>query len=205
MLILVIGGSGSGKSAYAEDLTIRLSGKMPRYYLATMQARDEESRKRIIRHRKLREGKGFVTVEQPRRIWEALNGMTSGSRQGGTDDGRTGGEQEKLPRCALLECMSNLAANEMFSGEKIGEDEAADQIFQGIVTLNRGLAHLVVVSNNVFEDGMLYDPSTMAYLRLLGKLNRELAKAADRVVEVVAGIPLALKEPERTEGIKWES
>ena len=63
------------------------------------------------------------------------------------------------------------------------------------------LDHLVIVTNNVFEDGISYDAGTMAYLRALGRINAALVKRADRVVEVVVGIPVILKEPaqERTE------
>lgn len=41
MLALIFGGSGSGKSAYAENLAVRLSAA-PRYYLATMVSCDGE-------------------------------------------------------------------------------------------------------------------------------------------------------------------
>ena len=53
MIALVTGGSASGKSAIAEDLAVRLQGRK-RCYLATMEATDEESIRRISRHRELR-------------------------------------------------------------------------------------------------------------------------------------------------------
>ena len=62
MMILVTGGSGSGKSAFAEDCVIAC-GEMPRICIATMYPFDEESRKRVKRHRDMRFGKGFETVE----------------------------------------------------------------------------------------------------------------------------------------------
>ena len=58
MMILVTGGSGSGKSAFAEDCVVSF-GKTDRIYIATMYPFDEESRKRVQRHRKMRQGKGF--------------------------------------------------------------------------------------------------------------------------------------------------
>ena len=61
MLALVTGGSGSGKSAWAEDLVLSL-GEGRRIYIATMYPFDEESHRRIERHRKMRAGKGFETV-----------------------------------------------------------------------------------------------------------------------------------------------
>ena len=52
---------------------------------------------------------------------------------------------------------------------------------------------LVIVTNNVFEDGIVYDTSTMEYLRALGSINVRLAERSDAVVEVIAGIPVARK------------
>ena len=59
MLILVSGGSGSGKSAFAEDL-ITASGLETKIYVATMQAWDAEGEARVARHRAMRAGKGFA-------------------------------------------------------------------------------------------------------------------------------------------------
>ena len=64
MLILVSGGSASGKSEFAESLVLQ-SGCDRRYYLATMIPYDEECRRRISRHRKMRAAKGFETIEVP--------------------------------------------------------------------------------------------------------------------------------------------
>ena len=63
MIHLVIGGSGSGKSEFAENL---LEDSQRKYYIATMQVYEEEGRKKVARHRRLRAGKGFQTIEQPR-------------------------------------------------------------------------------------------------------------------------------------------
>ena len=52
------------------------------------------------------------------------------------------------------------------------------------------MAHLVIVSNNVFEDGILYDQTTMDYIEATGQINGQLARMADEAVEVVAGIPV---------------
>ena len=62
MMILVTGGSGSGKSAFAEDCVVSC-GETERIYIATMYPFDEESRRRVQRHQKMRQGKGFETVE----------------------------------------------------------------------------------------------------------------------------------------------
>lgn len=194
MMVLVMGGSGSGKSDYAENTADLLSKKyndlksfgfkdaknpenMKKYYLATMQVFDEEGRRKAARHRKLRSGKGFVTIEQPAEIQQTLYKMEAG--------GRT----------VLLECLSNLAANEMFSGEKPkSEAHVVEKILKGVEKLKEETTHLVVVSNNVFEDGITYEETTMEYIRAMGKLNQRLAVLSDRVVEVVAGIPVIIKQ-----------
>ena len=49
------------------------------------------------------------------------------------------------------------------------------------------------MTNNVFEDGVCYDQSTMNYIKAMGIVNRGLAAMAEHVVEVVAGIPVVVK------------
>ena len=189
MITLVLGGSGSGKSAYAEHL---LDGKTNKYYIATMQVYDAEGEKKVARHRKLRAGKGFITIEQPRAIGEV--DFPEGAQQAEEISDGAGQNVKKLPRCALLECMSNLVANEMFSGEEIvPEEEVVRQILQGIKILATNVDELVIVSNNVFEDGISYDATTQAYIRALGRINTGVAALADTVTEVVVGIPVPVK------------
>ena len=176
MMALIIGGSGSGKSAYAEDYMVSISEDRKKYYIATMQIYDEEGKRKVERHRMLRGGKGFSTIEQP------------------VDIGKAAEKMEAEDRTALLECVSNLTANEMFSGEVPGTEEViTEKIVGGIAVLNRELTHLVIVSNNVFEDGNVYDKTTMAYIRAMGRINQKLAEMADEVVEVVVGIPIVIK------------
>ena len=90
MLTLVIGGSASGKSSFAERLAVQ-SG-LPRYYVATMRVWDAESEKRVARHREMRREKRFETLECPLRLDELIV-----SERG----------------VILLEDMGNLVANEL--------------------------------------------------------------------------------------------
>jgi adenosylcobinamide kinase/adenosylcobinamide-phosphate guanylyltransferase len=53
---------------------------------------------------------------------------------------------------------------------------------------------MVIVSNNVFEDGQIYDEATMEYIKAMGEINTKLALMSDKVVEVVVGIPIIIKE-----------
>lgn len=186
MITLITGGSASGKSDYAENYTVQISGGSIRYYLATMQALGREEQVRIERHQRLRMGKGFVTIEQPLSVSAALKKMEN--------FGQTG-QARSVGKVALLECMSNLTANEMFADEEPKFCEmVADKIMGDIELLSKELKHLVIVTNNVFEDGIAYDEATMEYMRALGSINERLAVMADRVVEVVVGIPLTIKE-----------
>lgn len=182
MMVLVIGGSGSGKSAYAEDMAVFLAQDrvgniaMNKYYLAAMQVFDEEGRSKVERHRNLRKGKGFLTIEQPTGISFALDKMETGDRT------------------VLLECIANLTANEMFKGGKAETKmQVVEDIIYGMQQLKEQTTHLVVVGSNVFEDGISYDKTTMEYIDAMGMIHRKLAKLSDMVVEVAAGIPIKIK------------
>ena len=208
MITLITGGSGSGKSAYAEKYICHASnekGCKEKYYIATMQVFDDEGQRKIDRHRRLRAGKGFITIEQPRDIQDAVSKLQSENCL-------------KTGRLALLECMSNLVANEMFppvdasdTKEAGGKKEALDEpenmrdyentlisrvskkVLKDVSILSENVAELVIVTNNVFEDGVCYDESTMNYIKAMGAVNRGLAAMAESVVEVVAGIPVEVK------------
>ena len=95
MFVLITGGSGSGKSEYAENRAVMLSKKegLLLYYIATMKPFGEEGKRRVERHRRLRSGKGFFTIEHYVNLKQLI-----------------------LPGegVVLLECLSNLTANEMF-------------------------------------------------------------------------------------------
>lgn len=179
MFHLITGGSGSGKSAFAESCILDFQGKN-RIYIATMFPFDEESRRRIRRHREMRKEKNFSTIE----CYTGLSEL------------EIGGDAD-----VLLECMSNLTANEMYQENGAGEN-TPEQILAGIERLKHQVRNLVVVTNEVFSDGIAYDPDTMRYLSYLGKINQEMGRMADRVTEVVYGIPVPVKRIERTERIE---
>ena len=165
MIYLITGGSGCGKSTWAEKL-IDSMPREGRIYIATMQVYDQESEKRVARHRAQRADKGFYTLE-----WEkdlAAAPVAVGS-------------------IVLLEDLVNLTANEMFDGG----DPA--RIAPALQALARKCRHLMMVTNDVFSDGLSYDASTREYLRQLAQVNRQAALLADCVVEVVYSSPLALK------------
>ena len=149
MMTLILGGSGSGKSAYAEDYLLRAAGDKKKYYIATMQIRDAEMQAKVDRHHRLRQGKGFTTIEQSTALEQAVLQMEPAG-------------------AALLECMSNLTANEMFSGEQpVDRQTVITKILQGMEGFRKQADPLVIVTNNVFEDGIIYDDPTMEYIAFI--------------------------------------
>ena len=176
MFTLVIGGSASGKSEYAERHVLSLSTPEKispqsgnRIYIATMQPFGEDARARIARHHAMRRDRGFVTIER----YTDLSGLT-------VPEGSS----------VLLEDMGNLVANEMFSKKN---PETAAAVLAGTDQLLLQCAHLTIVTNEVFSDGKTYEKETLHYLCELATVNRTLAARADHVVEVVCGIPNILK------------
>ena len=166
MFSIVTGGSASGKSEYAENIVPNTGSRV---YLATMEPFGTEAETRIARHRKLREGKGFKTIECPVNIgncFEACRG-----------------------RHVLLEDLPNLVANEMFSSHAHSTAGIAEQILE----LARISESLICVTGILTADGRVYDESTMKYLKELAAIERTLAAHADRVIEVACGRGSELK------------
>ena len=99
MITLVTGGSGSGKSAYAESLLYSCEGI--RYYIATMQIYDAEGEKKVERHRKLRAGKGFLTIESPMNVGKIqfVCAGESGRNTGRKQRGKGSAAQKRNRRC----------------------------------------------------------------------------------------------------------
>ncbi len=97
----------------------------------------------------------------------------------------------------LLECMSNLLANEMYREEgQIKRENGWEAVALQVLAIARQAAHMIVVTNEVFSDAAEYDEETERYIRLLGRINCELSEKADRVTEVVCGIPVLRKGEE---------
>lgn len=179
MIITIIGGSASGKSGIAEDMICRLAGDKNKYYIATMQVTedDEEGIKRVEKHRDQRKDKDFVTIECPHGLGNALDRMN-----------------DKESKNILLECMSNLVANEMFFGsEIIDKDTTVSNVSEGIKNLVKECENIVFVTNNVAEDGRNYDATTMSYIEALGQINAMLFDMSDEAYEAVVGIPVRIK------------
>ena len=191
MMELVTGGSGSGKSAYAEEALCgpasfpdRGQGNETgtqqdgqRYYIATMPSWDKETEKKIAKHRAMRAGKGFCTLEWYTDFEERLERADCPGMEGAD---------------ILVECLSNLTANEMYMEGGAGKN-TADAVIRGILCLRDRCRNLVVVTNDVFSESAEDSPEMRIYKETLGRINCALAEAADRVTEVVCGIPCTVK------------
>lgn len=203
MLHIVYGGSASGKSSYAESFAMSLQGEGRLLYIATMYPYkwntteiDPETMQRIERHRAMRADKGFDTVECYRHVEHIV---------------------AKRQDVLLLECMSNLLANEMYLeqdsddgglAETMSEVEktgvgmsetmspVSNKIVQALIDLSTRVQELVIVTNDVFSDGgsLTYDESTREYVKNLAEINCALAREAATVTEVVCGIPVIVKK-----------
>ena len=203
MLHIVYGGSASGKSSYAESFAMSLQGEGRLLYIATMYPYkwntteiDPETMQRIERHRAMRADKGFDTVECYRHVEHIV---------------------AKRQDVLLLECMSNLLANEMYLeqdsddgglAETMSEVEktgvgmsetlspVSKKIVQALVNLSTRVQDVVIVTNDVFSDGgsLPSDESTREYVKNLAEINCALARVAETVTEVVCGIPVIVKK-----------
>ena len=165
MIYLITGGSGCGKSTWAEKLAESLpAGK--RIYIATMHVYDRESEIRVQRHRAQRAGLGFRTIECEKDLASV---------------------EADLESAVLLEDLVNLTANEMF------DNGDPNRIVPALRNLAERCCHLIMVTNDLFSDGVIYSSSVQEYLRRLADINRQAAAIADCVIEVVYSIPVALK------------
>lgn len=173
MILLITGGAACGKSAHAERFCMAKGSK--KLYLATMRPFGEAARSRIERHRKLRECKGFETLERETHL-EALSFPNTYDT-------------------ILLEDIGNLVANEMFANSAEPEDDTAlaARIASGVLELLTNTQMLALVTNEVFSDSVVYSPETEHYRRLLGEVNTRIAQKADVVFESVCGILVPLK------------
>jgi adenosylcobinamide kinase / adenosylcobinamide-phosphate guanylyltransferase len=167
--LFVLGGARSGKSRYA------VASQPPHArvtFVATAQARDGDMAARIERHRAERP-RAWVTVEEPFDLVGRLRSFTGDA--------------------VIVDCLTVWAANRMLHGDP---DDAilADADALGLLIARRLFA-ITIVSNEVGEG---VHPETAEGLRfrdLLGMINQRVAAVSDRVVLMVAGIPLEVKTP----------
>jgi adenosylcobinamide kinase / adenosylcobinamide-phosphate guanylyltransferase len=168
-LTLVLGGARSGKSRYAESLVA--ASPPPWTYVATAQAQDAEMAGRIAHHR-ARRGAGWHTIEAPHDLAAAIDAAPAGA--------------------ILVDCLTLWLTNRMLAKSDIDGDIDADTGGVEAALARRG-GPAVLVSNEV-GSGVVPDNALARRFRdLQGRLNQRLAAGADRVILVVAGLPLIVK------------
>lgn len=171
MIIVVKGTPDSGKSALAEKLCCELAGTMKKYYIATMVPYGEAGIERIRKHRKMREGKGFETIEKS----DSLDRIE---------------EAFFREECTcLLECVSNLVGNEMYADKNhnLNDSELKSLIIESIKNLGSKVTNLVVVTNEFPKEMDGYDDETRRYVHITDIVNDELKKYGDKVYEYREG------------------
>ncbi len=169
--VLVLGGARSGKSAYAQALAE--SAAPERCYLATAEPGDAEMAARIARHRAAR-GAGWTTREEPLALVEALFA-----------EARPG-------RVVLVDCLTLWLTNLMLAGR-----DAEGDALRLSQALGRLEGPVLLVSNEV---GLGIVPDTALgrdFRDLQGRANAAIARAADAVVFLAAGLPRLIKPAPR--------
>jgi adenosylcobinamide kinase / adenosylcobinamide-phosphate guanylyltransferase len=167
---LVLGGARSGKSHYAQLLASRYQRVT---FVATARPSDAEMRERIARHRRERP-RSWKTVEAPLALPETIT------------------SESHTADLLLVDCLTLFVANAMRRNQRKPRSArlATEQVCHAI---RASTASVIVVSNEVGSGIVPAYRSGRIYQDLLGEMNQEIAKIADKVVLMIAGIPLTLK------------
>ena len=172
---LVLGGAHSGKSAFAEQL-VGESG-LARIYLATATAGDDEMRSRIAHHRE-RRGDGWVTIEEPMALVDALT------------------REATHGRAVLVDCLTLWLSRTMDALDIWSDLSRAGLVEERIAELadawSRTPRLVVAVSNDIGSGVVPADPGTRLFRDLMGRLNTTISLASDQVLWTIAGRTLPL-------------
>ena len=180
-LTFILGGVRSGKSSYAMELAERRGGSVA--FIATAEALDEEMKQRIIQHQAER-SKSWRTMEIPHNLAQYLEGNII--------------EED----CVILDCLTLLVSNIVTLHSKDTDNPPVKTLFnigisegKRILTMiNNGQSDWIVVSNEVGLGLVPPYPMGRVYRDLLGELNKLIAKEADEVFFMLAGIPMRLEK-----------
>jgi adenosylcobinamide kinase/adenosylcobinamide-phosphate guanylyltransferase len=177
-ITLIMGGARSGKSSYAERLAAQLGQDV--LYIATAQAGDGEMAARIKNHRRSRPAH-WRTLEAPLAVGAALAQL-----------------EPPPPQVLLLDCLTLLVSNLVLKLEQEplpAVEQAALAEVDALVAAQRQLdVPLLVVSNEVGLGLVPPYPLGRVYRDVLGRANQHLAAQAARVLFMVAGLPLTVKD-----------
>ncbi len=164
---LVLGGARSGKSRYALEFGESLSGN--RVFIATAQGFDVEMRGRIARHRADRDS-SWRTVEEAVAVWDVI------------------GRECRVGRVVVLDCLTLWLNNVMLHERDVEAD-----IERSVACLEGVKGDVILVSNEI---GLGLVPDTelgREFRDLHGRMNQRVAAVCDRVLFMVAGLPVVVK------------
>jgi adenosylcobinamide kinase / adenosylcobinamide-phosphate guanylyltransferase len=168
---LILGGARSGKSRYAQELASAFQSVV---FIATARPNDSEMRRRIAEHRRQRSS-SWTTVESAENLDRVL------------------GEQGRTADLLLVDCLTLYLANIM--GRKRSQwHQVRSHMRRLCEAVRKTRASIVIVSNEVGSGIVPVYRSGREYRDLLGELNQQIATVADRVVFMVAGLPLTVKD-----------
>ena len=169
-ITLVLGGARSGKSRYAQELA---SGFERVTFIATARAGDTEMRKKIDQHRRDRPS-NWKTVEAQRNLERVID------------------SESRFANVLLLDCLTFYAFNLMTA--KHGARAHKKHIQELGHAIQAARSSVIAVSNEVGSGIVPEYRSGRVYRELLGQMNQAIAKIADNVVLMVAGIPVTIKK-----------
>jgi adenosylcobinamide kinase/adenosylcobinamide-phosphate guanylyltransferase len=178
--IFISGGCKSGKSYHAQILAQKIQQEQPQqkhfplYYLATMVPSDHEDLQRINKHQRERAGWGFETIEVSKNILSVLKTCN-------------------VNGTFLLDSITSLLANEMFTENGTVVDEASEKLLRELVLLAETLKNIIFVSDFIYSDACFYDPATETFRKGLALIDRKLAGICETVLEMSCGIVIAHK------------
>ena len=174
-LYLITGGARSGKSRYAETLARQLGGDDV-LYIATLEALDEELKRRAARHRRQRPA-AWRTVETPLEVAPAI--------------------AKSLEAVILLDCLSGFVTNLLLKFEVLGEEEALEAVLRAVDnlvnTLKSSDKQIIVVTNEVGHGVVPAYPLGRWYRDALGLANQRVAYEADAVCLMTVGLAQVLR------------
>lgn len=177
-LTFILGGARSGKSAYAQELAQKCGNTV--LYVATATAGDDEMKERIQAHRAERPT-DWRTLEAPLNVAEAIQQELT----------------QQPANIVLLDCMTLLATNVILelpenASQKEADDALKSEVDALLACIKRSNAQWIIVSNEVGLGLVPPYPLGRIYRDALGRANQQLAKHADRVIMMVAGIPATI-------------
>jgi adenosylcobinamide kinase / adenosylcobinamide-phosphate guanylyltransferase len=176
-IILVTGGSRSGKSEYAQKVAEMLPG--PRAFIATCPMIDSEMQFRINKHQEVRRGRGWETIEEPLKIETVI------------------GNAQKF-NALVVDCLTLWINNLLYEAHKTGkfisESDIADRCRDLLAASQAHPGTILFVSNEVGMGIVPDNPLSRLYRDLVGRCNQIIAGASNRVVLLISGQPLELKK-----------